>query len=113
MTINKILEDKKLYFGIGEVAQMLQVNTSKIRYWENEFPNVKPRKNRKGDRQFTKADVDVLKEIQRLTSVEGMTLDGVKKVLNSKPIRVSEKQKLVKQLEEIKSFLTQLKEKLD
>ena len=42
-----------------------------------------------------------------------MTLDGVKKVLNSKPIRVSEKQKLVKQLEEIKSFLTQLKEKLD
>ena len=57
----------KLYYSISEVAGMLGVNASLIRYWEKEFDCIKPVKNKKGNRQFTPADVENLRKIYHLT----------------------------------------------
>lgn len=65
-------ESLKLYYSIGEVAEMFGVNTSLIRFWEKEFDVIKPHKNKKGNRQFTKADVDNFHLIYHLVKEKGM-----------------------------------------
>ena len=75
----------KLYYSIGEVAEMFGVSTSLIRYWESEFTFLRPKKNRKGDRQFTKKDINYLERIYSLVKERGFTLDGAKKELKRKP----------------------------
>lgn len=72
--------DTKLYYTIGEVAEMMDTSTSQLRYWSGEF-NLNVRKNRKGDRLFQKEDLDKLKLIQRMLKDEGYTIDGAKKKL--------------------------------
>ncbi len=76
--------DDKLYYTIGEVADILSTTTSQLRYWSGEF-DLNVRKNRKGDRLFQKADLTKLKLIQRLLKDEGYTIDGAKKKLKSTP----------------------------
>ena len=66
----------KVYYSIGEVADMFGVNTSLIRFWEKEFDVIKPHKNKKGNRQFTKADIDNFHLIYHLVKEKGMTLKG-------------------------------------
>lgn len=73
------LNDGKLYYSIGEVAQIFDVNVSQIRYWEKEFDIIKPYRNKKGDRFFTKKDIENFKQIYYLTNEKGYTLEGVKK----------------------------------
>jgi len=70
---------EKLFYSIGEVANMFGVNTSLIRFWEKEFDVIKPRKNKKGNRLFTKEDVENFHLIYNLVKVRGMTLAGAKK----------------------------------
>ena len=70
---------EKLYYSIGEVAEMLEVPVSTVRFWENEFDILKPMKNKKGNRLFTPADIKNLKIIHHLVKEEGMTLAGCKK----------------------------------
>ncbi len=77
-------ETAKLYYSIGEVSQMLAVNSSLIRFWEKEFPVLKPKKNKKGDRLFTVKDIEKLKEIHGLVKGQGFKLAGAKKQLRSK-----------------------------
>lgn len=78
-------EDKvsKLYYSIGEVAEMFNVNTSLIRFWEKEFDIIKPKKNKKGNRYFKAKDIDNFKRIFQLVKEEGYTLDGAKAKLKS------------------------------
>ena len=66
----------KVYYSIGEVADMFGVNTSLIRFWEKEFDVIKPHKNKNGNRQFTKADIDNFHLIYHLVKEIGMTLKG-------------------------------------
>jgi DNA-binding transcriptional MerR regulator len=73
------IELTKLYYTIGEVAEMFSVSTSLIRYWETEFPSLKPKKDRRGDRKFTKKDIEQLEEIYTLVKERGFTLEGAKK----------------------------------
>lgn len=73
------LNDGKLYYSIGEVAQIFDVNVSQIRYWEKEFVIIKPYRNKKGDRFFTKKDIENFKQIYYLTNEKGYTLEGVKR----------------------------------
>lgn len=69
---------EKVYYTIGEVAEMFDVNTSLIRFWEKEFDIIKPKKNKKGNRLFTKQDIDNLHIIYHLVKERGMTLKGGK-----------------------------------
>ena len=71
----------KLFYSIGEVAEMFEVNTSLIRFWEKEFEVLKPKKNKKGNRLFTPEDLDNLKVIYNLVKEQGLTLEGAKKYL--------------------------------
>ncbi len=78
---------EKLFYKIGEVAKMFRVNVSLIRFWEKEFNILKPKKNKKGNRMFTKKDVDNLTIIYHLVKERGFTLEGAKQKLkeNKKP----------------------------
>ena len=68
------MELEKEYYGISETAKMFNVTTSLLRYWEKEFPQIKPYKNKKGDRYFTKKDINTIQTIYNLTKVQGYTL---------------------------------------
>lgn len=70
----------KLYYTIGEIAEIMQTTTSQLRYWSGEF-HLNVRKNRKGDRLFQKDDLEKLQLIQRMLKDEGYTIDGAKKKL--------------------------------
>lgn len=82
----KVLKLKltKLYYSIGEVADMFDVNTSLVRFWEKEFSILKPKKNKKGNRLFTVKDIHNLDEIYDLVKNKGFTLDGAKRKLKTK-----------------------------
>jgi DNA-binding transcriptional MerR regulator len=69
---------EKIYYTIGEVADMFDVNTSLIRFWEKEFPQLQPRKNARGNRVYTKKDVDLFSKVHHLVKERGYTLDGAK-----------------------------------
>lgn len=103
---------EKKYFSIGEVATQLGVATSLIRFWENEFDIIKPKKNRKGNRQFTKEDIESVKLIYHLVKEKGFTLQGAKEMLKSNQNGIQDKLKLIDDLKEIRSFLTEMKNTL-
>jgi DNA-binding transcriptional MerR regulator len=105
-------EIEKLYYTIGEVAEMLNVNASLLRYWEKEFNTLKPKKNGKGDRLFTKADIEKVKVIYHLVKEKGYTLDGAKAKLKGNPEGEEKKLQLIERLKKVKAFLQELKEEL-
>ena len=72
---------EKLFYTLGEVAEMFDVNASLIRYWGTQFPSLKPQRNKKGNRLFTPEDIETLKRIYHYVKECGMTLDGAKKAL--------------------------------
>jgi DNA-binding transcriptional MerR regulator len=105
----------KLYYSIGEVASIFDVNTSLIRFWEKEFTIIQPKKNKKGNRLFTVKDIENFNKIYQLVKLEGYTLDGAKKALKQKDGNTESnganlpKEELIERLEQIKSQLIQLK----
>lgn len=102
----------KLYYSIGEVAAIFDVNTSLIRFWEKEFTVIQPKKNKKGNRLFTVKDIEHFNKIYQLVKEQGYTLDGAKKALKSGDKAVSESNSndiLIDKLEKIKSQLLALK----
>jgi DNA-binding transcriptional MerR regulator len=115
----------KLYYTIGEVADMFSVNTSLIRFWEKEFNLIQPKKSKKGNRMFTPKDIENFNKIYHLVKTSGYTLDGAKKALKSKQTVTDSKEStnsnqqltealevndsLVQKLEEIKQKLIRLK----
>lgn len=105
-------EVEKLYYSIGEVAGMFEVNNSLIRFWEKEFDIIQPKKNKKGNRLFTKKDVDNLKVIYHLVKERGYTLQGAKDKLKDNKEDIAENVEIVERLEGIKSFLLEMKKSL-
>jgi len=103
---------EKLYYSIGEVARMFNVNTSLIRFWEKEFDIIKPRKNKKGNRFFTKQDINNLHLIYHLVKEKGMTLNGAKKKLKENKDDTTNTFEIIKSLTEIKNLLLEIKENL-
>ena len=101
----------KLYYSIGEVAKAFDVNASLIRYWEQEFPIIKPKKNKKGNRYFTPEDIKNLKMIYHLVKEKGYTLDGAKIALNNNK-KINEAVEMIDRLEFVKSELLKLKSSL-
>jgi DNA-binding transcriptional MerR regulator len=103
---------EKLYYSIGEVAEMLEVPVSTVRFWENEFDVLKPMKNKKGNRLFTPADIKNLRIIHHLVKEEGMTLAGVKKKLSEKWEEADYKFEINESLLKIKSILTEIRDNI-
>ena len=103
---------EKLFYSIGEVAQMFNVSVSSIRYWEKEFDILKPKKNKKGNRMFTKKDVDNLRIIYHLTKERGFTLEGVKKKLRENKADTIDNIKIISHLKNIRKFLVEFREEL-
>jgi DNA-binding transcriptional MerR regulator len=82
--ITKSNEIEKLYFSIGEVADMFEVNASLIRFWEKEFPQLHPKKNGRGNRVYSKKDIELFRKIHHLVKEKGFTLEGAKNALREK-----------------------------
>ncbi|HPK04822.1 MAG TPA: MerR family transcriptional regulator [Bacteroidales bacterium] len=104
---------EKMYYSIGEVARLFNVNTSLIRFWENEFDIIKPHRNKKGNRLFTRADVDNFHIIYNLVKERGFTLQGAKDKLKNNPQDSLDEFELIKTLKNVRDFLAEIREGLD
>lgn len=107
-----MISKDKLYYSITEVAEHLAVNASLIRFWEKEFPQLKPKKNTKGNRQFTKEDVETLETIYYLVKERGFTLQGAQEKLKKNKGATKSEVEMVNALNKIKTFLLDLKKEL-
>ncbi|GAB4281334.1 MAG: MerR family transcriptional regulator [Marinilabiliales bacterium] len=105
-------EIEKLYYSISEVAQMYGVNASLIRFWEKQFPQIKPKKNKKGNRLFTKEDIETFDLIYHLVKEKGLTIEGAKKQLKTNPDKVKDNVVIIRKLEEIKNELLSIRKNL-
>ncbi|HNP17651.1 MAG TPA: MerR family transcriptional regulator [Fulvivirga sp.] len=103
---------EKKYFAIGEVASMFKVATSLIRFWEGEFDIIKPKKNRKGNRQFTKEDIENVKIIYHLVKERGFTLQGAKDMLKNNSDQLKDKMEMIDSLTKVRAFLVDLKKNI-
>jgi len=103
-------DDLKLYYAIGEVAERLGVNTSQLRFWENEFGHIKPNKNSRGERRFTKENIRQLEEVQYLLKDRGFTIEGARKEVAARKKPRADKQEIIDRLQEMKSRLLKLME---
>lgn len=101
-----------MFYPIGEVAALFDVNTSLIRFWEKEFDILKPKKNKKGNRLFTPQDIENLKLIYHLVKERGYTLQGAKDKLRDNREDVVNKVAMIESLNRIRSFLLELKGQL-
>lgn len=110
---------EKVYFSIGEVAEMTGLNPSLLRYWETEFEKyLQPKKNRKGVRMYTRKDIDSIEEIRHLVKDRGFTLQGARDYLQSGkkeelPQAEKGKEMVVDTLRNLRGFLTRLQASLD
>lgn len=104
----------KLYYSMGEVAEMFDVNTSLIRHWESQFSILRPKRNKKGNRLFSPQDVENLKLIYHLVKERGMTLEGARKALRKGPAGsgVDRDAELMERLQHIRALLVEVREDL-
>ncbi len=108
----KKAESSRIYYSIGEVARMFNVNTSLIRFWEKEFDVLRPHKNKKGNRLFTRKDVDNLHTIYHLVKERGYTLKGAKEKLKKGPEEIQKDIAVIKTLDKMRDFLLAIDAKL-
>ena len=102
-------DDLKRYYTISEVAEMFKVSKSLIRFWETEFENLKPAKNAKGDRRFTKQNIGQLQLIYHLVRERGFTLNGAKIEMEVLKKRKKEKNKIVEPIDQLASIFGKIK----
>jgi DNA-binding transcriptional MerR regulator len=102
----------KLYYSIGEISKMFNVNASLIRFWEKEFSIIHPQKNRKGNRVFTAKDIDNFRLIYNLVKEKGFTIQGAREHLANNKSTAEKNLEVIKSLQEIKGFLVQISKEL-
>ncbi|HXU26210.1 MAG TPA: MerR family transcriptional regulator [Bacteroidia bacterium] len=104
---------EKLFYSITEVAELFKVNASLIRFWEKEFDFLKPRKTAKGNRTYTKKDIENIRLVYHLVKEKGFTLQGAKEKLKQKPAQeINKNLEAIESLNKLKSFLLELKSQL-
>ena len=108
------MEPKKMFYSMGEVAEMFDVKPSLLRFWEGEFDILKPKRNKKGNRLFTPADVENLKVIYHLVKERGMTLEGAKRAMkrNRGGSSLAREAELLERLQKIRSALAEVRDGL-
>ena len=101
---------EKYFYTVGEVASILGESTSLVRFWANEFPKfIRPQRNAKGNRLFSKDDVERFKEIHHMVKVEGQTLEGAAKRLREVRKGGMDKAKVLESLKEIRQQLSEIR----
>ena len=104
---------EKYFYTVGEVADILGESTSLVRFWANEFPKfIRPQRNAKGNRLFSKDDVETFKHIYLLVKVEGLTLEGAAKRLKGDRKEVIGKAKVLESLKDIRQQLAEIRSEL-
>lgn len=106
------MELTKQYYIISEVADMFGVKTSKIRYWESQFPHLSPKRKASGTRKYTQEDIHKIKLLVELIDEKGLTIEGAKLAINKKGVPKNENQSMINQLTEIRDFLQVLKDNI-
>ncbi len=104
--------EEKKYYTIGEVAQLLNVSTSLIRFWEKKFPSLKPHKNKQGARRYTQAGIAQLRSIYYLVKKQGYTLQGAREVLKQNRKKVQSNAEILDVLKHLRNFLAVLRAQL-
>ena len=103
----------KLYYTMGEVTEMFDVEPSLIRYWCSQFSCLRPKRNAKGNRLFSKQDIERLKRIHHLLKEKKMTIEGAQKAMRKRNIEAEEKDSdvaLLEQLQLLRSMLVEMRE---
>jgi|TARA_B100000530_G_scaffold334444_1_gene284339 DNA-binding transcriptional MerR regulator len=106
------LDKHKIYYSISEVAEYLNVNSSLIRFWEKEFEIIKPKKNSRGNRVFTKNDLNNLALIHHLLKEKKYTIKGAKKRIRENKEGVNKNFEIIKNLQNIRVQLSQIRDEL-
>ena len=102
----------KLYYSIGEIASMFDVNESLLRYWEKEFDTIRPKKNSKGTRAYTHEDIESVRMVYYLVKEKKMTLAGARKLIKDQRKTVSSQIEITERLKKVKKELLELKGEL-
>lgn len=104
---------EKIYYSMGEVAEMFDVNQSLLRHWESKFDCLRPHKNKRGNRMFSAEDIEKLKQIYHLVKERGMTLEGARKVMRGAAGKeLARDTKLLERLQRIRAALVEVREEL-
>jgi DNA-binding transcriptional MerR regulator len=104
---------EKIYYSIGEVAELFEVNQSLIRYWEKEFDILKPQKNKKGNRLFTKQDINNLRIIYHLVKERGYTLSGARDKLRYNREDIEKTVEIIDSLQKVRTYLLTVRDGLN
>jgi DNA-binding transcriptional MerR regulator len=104
---------EKIYFTIGEVAEMLEVTPSTIRYWESNFDELQPQKSSKGTRQFSHKDIESLKLIHHLVKERGLTIKGARKKLKYTREDTVNTWEIIKRLHKVREELVGIRDKME
>ena len=104
-SVGNVMSAKKMFYSMGEVSEMFDVNPSLIRHWESKFDCLRPHKNKKGNRLFSPSDVEKLKQIYHLVKERGMTLEGANKAMKSSRGVLSRDTELLERLQRIRAAL--------
>ena len=103
---------EKHFYSISEVAELLDISQSNLRFWEKEFRQLQPRRNKGGIRMYTSADITLIKQIRYLVDVRKLTLDGARQQLNQKKDEVTKHQEISERLKRVRSELKSILKKL-
>ena len=98
-------KDLKVFFSIGEVAKQFGVSETLLRFWEQQFPTIKPRKAGRGVRQYTKKDIEAVRMVYHLVKERGMTLEGARSAIKNSKNVITPKIELIEHLKAIKKEL--------
>lgn len=102
----------KLFYSIGEVAELFGVNDTLLRFWEREFPQISPKKGGRGVRQYTQEDIDIIRVIYNLVKVRGLRIEAAREVLSKNREGTVQATEVVDRLRAIKAELQTIKREL-
>ena len=105
-------KELKKYYGIAEVAEQFNVAESLLRFWERTFPNISPKKNSRGVRQYTKEDIDEVRLVYNLLKVRGMKIAAAKEILSKNKKAASDASEIIDYLQNVKSELLEISREL-
>ncbi len=105
-------QKEKLYYSINEVAELFDLNASNLRFWEKEFKQIKPHKNKKGTRSYTQADIDIIKQIHYLVRTKGLTLEGARTRLKNNGEEVKRNTEILEKLLKLKQELLAIQKEI-